>query len=323
MIENATMELSDGKAFANMAQYRQLSTLPERAWKYIDERMIAVAKAELVGIADLAANADTNIMYDGTSSSVYLRDRVSEVNEAKMAMSPDTRGESGALLFDEIGVPLPVTYKDFPVEKRQIESARRENIPFRTTLIEESTRAVSRMLEETLFNGSYTAAGQTIYGYTTFTDRNKYTYSGGSWTTATPVEIFDDLNAMVAMSMTANHYGDWNLYIPANYYVRLNEDYVVGTTPTGLSILQRLMQIPGIKAIRVSRNLAADNIVLVEMNSTTVQMINGLPMQVIDWEPANSPNWRHTWKIVTIMVPFIYSDYNSQCGLVHGAVSHP
>lgn len=319
MSDNAKMEMLSGKAFANMAQYRQLSTLPERAWKYIDERMIAVAKAELVGIADLASNPDTNISFDGTSSSVYLRDRVSEVNEAKMAMSPDTRGESGALLFDEIGVPLPVTYKDFPMEKRQIESANRANIPFRTTLIEESTRAVSRTLEETLFNGSYTAAGQTLYGYTTFPDRNTYSIAV-SWTTATPEQIFDDLNAMVSLSMTANHYGPWNLYIPSAYYVRLNEDYIVGTTPTGLSILQRLLQIPGVSSIKVSRNLAADNVTLVEMNSTTVQMINGLPMQVIDWEPANSPNWRHTWKVLTIMVPFVYSDYDGQCGIVHGSV---
>ena len=319
MSDNAKMEMLSGNAFANMAQYRKLSTLPERAWKYIDERMLAVAKAELVGIADLAGSADTNINFDGTSSSVYLRDRVSEVNEAKMAMSPDTRGESGALLFDEIGVPLPVTYKDFPVEKRQIEGTRRENIPFRTTLIEESTRAVSRMLEETLFNGSYTAAGSTLYGYTTFPDRNTYTLAPG-WVTATPEEIFDDVNAMVNLSMTANHYGPWNLYIPSTYQVRLNEDYVVGTTPTGQSISERILQIPGLQNIKTSRNLATDNVVLAEMSSSTVQMINGLPMQVIDWEPANSPNWRHTWKVLTIMVPFIYSDYEGQCGVVHGSV---
>lgn len=321
MSNNANMEMLGGKAFANMSHYRQLSTLPERAWKYIDERMIAVAKAELVGIADLASSPDTNINFDGTSSSVYLRDRVSEVNEAKMAMSPDTRGESGALLFDEIGVPLPVTYKDFPVEKRQIDSARRADIPFRTTLIEESTRAVSRMLEETLFNGMYTAAGSTIYGYTTFPQRNTYTIST-SWATATPTEIFDDVNAMIDLAYGANHYGPFNLYIPREYQVRLNEDYTVGGTPvaTNRSIMSRLLELPGLNNIRVSRNLANDNVVLVEMSSSTVQMINGLPMQVIDWEPANSPNWRHTWKVLTIMVPFVYADYDGQCGVVHGSV---
>lgn len=319
MNDHAEMDMVSGKAFANMSQYRQLSTLPDRAWKYIDERMMAVAKAELVGIADLVRNADTNVSFDGTSSSVYLRDRVSEVNEAKMAMSPDTRGESGALLFDEIGVPLPVTYKDFPVEKRQIESARRAGILLRTTLIEESTRAVSRMLEETLFNGNYTAAGSTIYGYTTFPDRNQFSISTG-WATATPEEIFDDVNAMINLSMGANHYGPWVLYIPREYQVRLNEDYIVGTVPTGFSILERVLQIPGLTAIRTSRNLANNNVTLVEMTSSTVQLINGLPMQVIDWEPAGSPNWRHTWKVVTIMVPFLYSDFNGQCGITHGAV---
>ena len=176
-------------------------------------------------------------------------------------------------------------------------------------------------LEETLFNGSYTAAGSTLYGYTTFPDRNTYTLAPG-WATATPSEIFNDVNAMIDAAMGANHYGPFNLYIPRQYQVRLNEDYLVDTSsyPTVGSIQERLLQIPGLQSIRVSRNLANDNVVLVEMSSSTVQMINGLPMQVIDWEPANSPNWRHTWKVLTIMVPFIYSDYDGQCGVVHGSV---
>jgi hypothetical protein len=122
--------------------------------------------------------------------------------------------------------------------------------------------------------------------------------------------------------MQANHYGPWVLYIPWQYRVRLNEDYTVGTNdyPTGTSIESRLLQLPGLEEIKVSTNLANDNVLLVEMTSQTVQMINGMPMRVLAWEPTGTPNWSHKFKVMTIMVPFLMSDYKGQCGIVHGSV---
>jgi hypothetical protein len=122
--------------------------------------------------------------------------------------------------------------------------------------------------------------------------------------------------------MQANHMGPWVLYIPWQYQVRLNQDYTVETSgyPVSGSIQNRLSQLPGLEAIRVSKNLANDNVVLVEMNSSSVQLITGLPMSVQDWEPANSNNWKHLFKVLTISVPFLYSDYDGNCGIVHGSV---
>jgi uncharacterized linocin/CFP29 family protein len=153
------------------ARYRSFESLPERAWKYLDERMMSVAKSELVGIADLSMHSDTNITFDGLSASVFTRDRVSEMGEAKRAMSPDNRGDAAIVDFDTIGVPLFVTFKDFWVDRRRMQSADRENISLYSQSVDEATRSVARYLEEMLFNGQYNAAGSTAYGYTTFPDR--------------------------------------------------------------------------------------------------------------------------------------------------------
>lgn len=329
-VASALMNSYNGVGF-DISKYRPTDmitaeSLPERAWKYIDERLIAVAKSELVGIADLNSRADTNVNFNGLSSTVYTRERVSQMSDANMAVSPDTRGERGALDFDSIGVPLVVTYKDFPVNTKQMAEAARVGLPLRTQLVEEATRSVSRLLEATLFNGDYTAAGSTIYGYTTFPDRNTGSLTA-SWTTATSAQIFDDVNKMVNASMGDNHFGPWVLYIPWEYSIKLNEDYTTdGTYPTVGSIRQRLMQIPGLEDIRVSKNLtgtggSGEEVVLVEMTSSTVQVINGMPLTVVDWEPAGSPNWSHTFKVMTISVPFLYSDYDGQCGIVHYSVA--
>lgn len=322
-ISEALMDSYDGIAF-NMNKFRSLTSLPERAWKYFDDVLITVAKRELVGIADLARRAETNVSFDGMTASVYLRDSISEMDDANISMTPDTRGEAGRLEFKSIGVPLAVTYKDFLVNTKQIASAARVGIPLRAQLVEEATRAVSRTLEELLFNGEYKGAGSTVYGYTKYPYRQIYTIPL-SWTDPTcyPDKILADVNNMISMEFEANHLGPWILYIPWAYQVRLNQDYTVGgaaANPVNGSIQARLLQLPGLEAIRVSKNLADDNIVLVEMSSSTVQLITGLPLTVADWEPAGSPNWQHLFKVLTISVPFLVSDYDDNCGIVHGSI---
>jgi len=322
-VSEALMNVYDGISFS-MQNFRSLASLPERAWKYFDDVLIAVAKRELVGIADLAKRAETNVTFDGMTASVYTRDRISEMADANIAMTPDTRGEAGTLAFDSIGVPLAVTYKDFLVNTKQIAMAERVGLPLRTQLVAEATRAVSRTLEELLFNGEYVAAGSTIYGYTKFPSRKTYTIPE-SWTAATcyPNEIMRDVNEMVTKAFQANHFGPYVLYIPWEYQVRLNLDYTTGDAsayPVNGTIRDRLLQIAGLEDIRVSKNLAIDNVILAEMSSSTVQLITGMPMTVADWEPAGSPNWQHLFKVFTISVPFLMADYDGNCGIVHGSV---
>jgi len=316
----AMMSLYDGVQF-NVKKYRSLEMLPERAWRYIDDSLIRVAKEELSGVADLNTRPGLSVNFDGMSASLYTRERVSEMGAANIAVSPDTVADSGRLIMDDISVPLMVTYKDFFVNTKRMAMASRVGLPLQTATVEEATRSVSRHLEDTLFNGTWRARGHNIYGYTTFPDRNTYTIAT-SWTTADPEDILSDVISMMELSMQANHFGPWLLYIPWQYRARLQEDYTVGATPvsTNRSIQARLKELEGLEDIKVSRYLANDNVVLVEMSSSTVQMINGMPMRAVQWEAPGSPNWEHKFKVLTIAVPFLMSDYEGNCGIVHGSV---
>ena len=301
-------------------KYRSLESLPREAWELIDTVLIRVAKERFVGIADLNSYPGTSFNFDGMSASVYTRKRVSEVGAATVAVNPDNASDSAILDLDDLSVPMLVTYKDYHMDTKHMAMASRINLPIDTALVEEATISVTRALEDNLFNGQVTANGSTMYGYTTFPDRQTYTIPT-SWTTATPSEIFGDLNSMISLSMQANHFGPWVLYIPWQYQSRLNEDYLPngGTSTTG-SIRKRLMEIPNLADIKVADVLADDNVVLVEMSSSTVQLINGMPMRNLLWEPPGQPNWMHKFKVMTIAVPLLISDYNGQCGIVHGSV---
>jgi uncharacterized linocin/CFP29 family protein len=200
--------------------------------------------------------------------------------------------------------------------------AARIGYPIDTTHIEEATRSVARKLEDTVINGQFTDGGATLYGYTKFPDRLTYTIPL-SWTDGakTPDEILADVNAMMSLSMQNNHFGPWIMYIPWEYQVVLNKDYYIATLtiPDG-SIQARLLKLPGLQAIKISNPLVTDNVILVEMSSSTVQLINGMPIRALAWEPPGTPNWDHKFKVMGQAVPMCLSDYDAQCGIVHGSV---
>lgn len=301
--------------------YRSFETLPQEAWEEIDDTVIRTAKENLVGIADLNANPATNRFYDGMSSSVYTHKRTSEIGTASNGVNPDKTSDTAILEMDDLSVPMIVTWKDFTLNTNQVAMANRIGLPLGFTLVEEATRSVARKLEQNLFVGVINANGATMYGYTQYPDRITYPIPA-SWTTANPSAILGDVNEMMSLSMQNNHFGPWMLYIPWQYQSRLNEDYLVGTGtyPTVGSIRERIMQLPNLIDIRVGTYVPDDEVVLVEMTSDTIILINGMPIRALAWEPPGTPNWEHRFKVMTITVPLCISDYKGQCGIIHGSV---
>lgn len=307
-----------------MRKYRACEgpeTLPREAWEQIDDMVIRTAKENLVGIADLNANPATNKFYDGMSSSIYTHKRISEIGSATVGRSPDKSSDSARLEMDDLSVPMLVTWKDFTLNTNQVAMANRIGLPLGFTLVEEATRSVARKLEENLFIGNFPANGATMWGYTTFPDKQNYPIAK-DWAaaTTTPEEIMNDVNEMMSKSMQQNHFGPWILYIPWEYQVRLNQDYLttVNNYPGVGSIRERLFQLPGLIDIRVGTYVPDKSVVLVEMTSDTVILINGMPIRALAWEPPGTPNWDHKFKVMTITVPLLISDYKGQCGIVHG-----
>lgn len=320
----------------SLSDYRTLASLPKRAWDEVDATIMRVAKDQMPGIADLNRAPGVAMTFNGMSASTYTMWRASKMSAAHVSMTPDTRGESDILDFDSISVPLPVTVKDFWVNTKQVAMASTEGVSLATYATEEATYQVANLVEANLFNGDYTAAGSVLSGYTTYGDRNLYTLAG-DWGTIDPDLILADVNNMVHLSMKANHFGPWILYIPWKFASRLNLDYLlpsgVTTTSPSTDIRGRVMMINGLQNITVSKHLVSasdtpvpgeiDNVVLVEMSPRTVRLLNGITMTAIDWEPPGSPNWNHNFKVITMTVPMLLSDYDGQCGIVHGSYTHP
>jgi hypothetical protein len=109
------------------------------------------------------------------------------------------------------------------------------------------------------------------------------------------------------------------IYIPTAYETILDEDYVGSTPDTAPNVTtrQRIMQISGIKGIKVIDTLAADTILFVQMTSDVVRLIQGMGLTNVEWETEG--RFITKYKVLTIQVPQIRSDPDGRSGIIHVA----
>jgi uncharacterized protein YlaI len=241
---------------------------------------------------------------------------MSDTEDAQVSMDAATRGRRDRPEFNVGYLPLPIIHKDFQLDIRTLNASRTKGQALDTIMAEQCARKIAEKAESMLFTGlsTYTYGGGSIYGYLDYIHRNTYTLSA-HWndSAASGETILADVLGMIQASIDDRYYGPWVLYIPTNFQTALGGDFKANSDK---SIRQRLLEIEGLTDIRVADFLTADNVLLVQMTSDVIRMVEGLPIQTIQWDLEGG--MLMNFKVMTIMVPQIRADYNNRCGIVHG-----
>lgn len=311
----------DGHAYAaitNAAGEPQVvrvnaATLRKDEWKQLDEAVLYASLERLVGVADLYSR---NLVYrigNGLGKTVLEYEDMSELTAAELTMDAVTPSQRDRIETVLKYLPLPIVHKDFRYNIRVLSASRNGSTPLDTTTAMQAARVVSEKVEEMLFTGSstYTYGGGTLYGYLDFPQANSVTLDE-NWDASgkTGAEIIDDVRAMKQASIDARHYGPWVLYIPTSYETVLDDDYKAESDKT---IRQRILEIDGIMDIKVADKMTANKVVLVQMTSDVVRMVEGLPITTVEWQEGGGMTTNY--KVMTIMVPQIRADQNGNCGV--------
>ena len=297
-------------------------TLRRDEWKALDEAVMTVARERLVGINDLVSRGLVYNLGNPMGTTILEWHDVGESMEAVITMDGVTRGKGDRPVFKYNYIPIPIIHVDYEINARVLAASRNMGNPLDVTSAEHAARRVAEKLEDMLFTDVDYAYGETdsrgrnkIYSYVNFPDRNEVKLTE-NWDAVgkTGAEIITDVLSMKQASIDARHYGpNWVLYIPTAYETKLDSDYDV-TTP-GTTIRERILKISGISAITVVDRLAANNVLLVEMRSDTVRLIEGIGLQNVEWETEG--RFITKYKVLTIRVPQIRSDQDGHCGIVH------
>lgn len=297
------------------------ATLRRDEWKTLDEAVMMVKRQNLIGIQDLV---DRNLTYnigDGMASTVLEWHDVSDSQEALMDMEGVSKGEGDRPVYQHNYLPLPIIHVDYEIGTRALRVSRKMQYPIDTTVAESATRRVTEKLESLLFTNDPFSYGEldsrnrnTIYSYVNFPDRNQVTLSVG-WddSSKTGKQIVDEVLSMVQASINARHRGPWMLYIPTAYQTAIDEDY--SDAKGSNTIRQRIKAIEGIIDVKTADFLPADNVVLVQMTSDVVRLVQGMDVTNVQWKSGDG--MLNKFKVMTIQVPQIRSDQNKRTGIVH------
>jgi len=296
------------------------ATLRKDEWKHYDTAILKVTQERLRGVADLYSRGLSYTIPNGMGSTVLEYENIGDMEDAQISMDGATRGDKDRPEFDIDYLPLPIVHKDFMINARVLAASRTTGAPLDTTMADMAGRKVAEELEDMLFNGANTYAygGGTIYGYTDFLPRNTYSLTA-NWDTLdssglTGEDILSDVVGMKAASIADGFYGPWVLYIPTNFETAMDKDF---KSNSDKSIRTRLLEIDGLEDIRVADKLTADNVIMVQMTSDVVRMVNGMAVNPVEWNTEGGMILHY--KVMTIQVPQIRADQDGKCGIVHGS----
>jgi len=238
-----------------------------------------------------------------------------DITEAELSMDAASRAKKDRPEFSSKYLPLPITHKDFQLNVRQLEASRTRGESLDVTGIELATRKVNEKTEDMLFNGAsaYSYGGGIIRGYTDHPNRNTGTLRA-AWdaSSTTGAMILADTTDMKQASITAKHYGPWVMYIPTEYETKLDENYTANYPGT---IRKRILEIAGIEDIKTADYLTGSQVLLVQMTSDVVRLVEGLPITPVEWTIEGGTIFN--FKVMTIRVPQIRADQDGNSGVVH------
>jgi len=301
------------------------ATLRRDEWKQLDDAVVRAKDYRLGGIEDLISKGLTFQLGNAMGTTVLEWHDVVGNLEAEMTMDGVTRGLGNRVDWKFNYMPIPIVHVDYNLNLRSLETSRNMGNGLDTTLAERATRAVMEHLENMLFKKLTYSFGEkdshnhnTIYSYVNHPDRNQISLIH-AWndSATTGKDIVDEVISWKQVSIDDRHYGPWQIYIPPAYETVLDEDYVGATPDTAPSntIRQRIMNISGITGIKVIDTLAADTVLFIQMTPDVVRLVQGLPIQNIEWQTEGK--FVSHYKVMTIQVPQIRSDADGRSGICH------
>jgi hypothetical protein len=299
------------------------ATLRRDEWKQLDEALLEVSRFRLGGIDDLVSNNLTYNLGNAMGTTVLEYHDVSDAMEAELTMDAITRSKNDRPDFNFHYLPIPIIHVDYEINARELAASRNLGNPLDTIDAQLAARKINEKLEAMLFGATTYSYGDkgsdgrnTIYSYVNHPDRNKVALPL-AWDNAskTGTQIVTDVITLKQTAINALHFGPYMIYIPTAYETALDKDYD-SQTP-GTTIRERILKISNIKGIKVIDTLPANNILLVQMTPDVVRLVRGMGMQNVEWKSEG--NMVTNYKVMTIQVPQIRSDYNRKSGIVHMA----
>lgn len=291
---------------------RTNTTLLYDEWKLFDGVVTRVARERLVIVQELMRRGLTFPIPNALGVLQLIWQTSGDLEDASTSMTGLTESDADQLDFGLASMPIPMIHKEFNLDLRQLMVSRNGGMPLDTTMAEIASRKVMEKAESIVFGGLNIAPnlGQ-VYGLLNHPNRNTAGVTA-SWATTTGSNIVLDIIRMSTILTGKNQFGPYMLFVSTTVFMRLSEDY---KAESDKSILSRILELPGIEGIMPTNSLTGTNVLMVQLTSDVVQIIDGIQPTMVEWEERGG--FELNFMIFAILLPRIRADYAAQSGICH------
>jgi hypothetical protein len=312
------------REIASPGNFNANATLRKDEWLTLDLELLESFRERLTVVDDLRAKGLVHNV-GGLGVIISEWENASEITDAAIDMTgePPGTGQKDRQEFGLNGVPIPVIHKEFDIGERVLMASRTRGASLDVTTGLEASRSCARTVESMFVNGvsgalgASNSAGNTylIYGFTNFPNRVQYTtLSDWSDSATTQETILSEILQMVqTMEEDQRRFGPFGLYIPADCSFQFYDDYKAESDKT---LMQRVLEDPRIEFVKVADTLAAGNVLLIQLDKSTVDIAEASPESNIQW--ASGSGWTNHFQTFAALAPRIKTDFDGRCGVLHG-----
>ena len=310
------------------------ATLTKQQWQEQDTKIYRAFRQRLRAVADLES---AGLIYGGFNAmgrSTLEYTAVSDPGQAYVDMYAETDGTTDTPLNIIRSLPLPITHSDFGFYDRELEISRSGpmTLPLDTFMGEVAGRRIAESVEDhlignqtgitygTVTTGPGTHTGtSTVYGYRNFPQRltktNFTAPTAGGWV---PNTLYNEVLAALDQLYAQMHYGPYVIYHSTDWTQYMNQVFSVsGGNHPGETTRSMLLKIENISDVRrLDRLTSTFTLILVGMEATVVEMVNGMEVTTVQWQEKGGLVLRY--KVMCIKVPRLRSDFASRTGILHG-----
>jgi hypothetical protein len=299
------------------------ASLRKDEWIALKAGMQDIQYPQLRFYADLRAAVTGTRLSDAWGQTILRRQRMGDISGASIGMTPLRKSERDLPEFDYVDTPLPIIYKHFAIDIRELATSRRRGEGLNTITARKMTR---KCAEETEDRATGVAAsfslgtGITLYGLTNHPNRNTKVLTNPATAVGwTPEDTLDEVLDMIQSAQNDDFNGPYILY-----YSRLWTKFLGGNfSPAygGGTMWRRLEEIPDIGAGNVRRlnRLTGYQMVLVQMTDDVVEPIIGLEIQPVQY--PNTDPFELQFAVISMLLTEVKSEANGNSGVVHGTAA--
>jgi uncharacterized linocin/CFP29 family protein len=290
------------------------SPLPRDVWGMWDREAIAIQRSVLAVFNDIAAVAQKPIPI---GKLVHHFQTVSDSGEINVSLDGRSKARTDQPVIEYHGTPVPIVDTSFSYSWRQMAAAESEGYQLDSAGRDNANRRIAEQMENaTLYGYDKIVVGEAkSYGLlnhpkraTRPTGLDLNGASGDEWLAA----IVETLKLLHAS----------NFKVPATIYLNWDDWFYAGanefTEGYPKTILQRILEVPGVREIVPSDSIPASDIVAVVKDRRVVEVLNGMPISTRAKFRAN-PEDDFNFSVIGAAVLEIKFDAEGQCGVAHSA----